>query len=89
MTPRREAKRAAEVEAVVRVLRHYGIEIADPVVASEIGAKVLAEAEAVRRRGERVSPSQCGAPTLSGLPCRNERRPGLPGCAIHPRGRRT
>lgn len=77
----------SEVAVVVRALAHWGIQIADPAMADQVGATVISELEAFRRRGVKVAASQCGAPTLNGWPCRNQKLSGKRGCGLHPTGR--
>ncbi len=76
-----------EEEAVLRVLARYGIQIDEHDVAAEIARAIVVACERERRRADRVTQRQCGAPTLNGWACRNERLPGNSGCKVHPHWR--
>lgn len=78
-----------EERAVIGVLRQYGVRFETPKDAKDLAHSVLRAVERIRRQMVRqVAPSQCGAPTLDGHPCINQRLPGRPGCHLHPNWRK-
>jgi hypothetical protein len=79
--------RPVEEEAVIAVLRDHGIAIDDQQAAMNLAREVVVATERARRTGRAVRRSQCGAPTLDGWPCNNQRLPGNSGCRLHPHWR--